>query len=790
MLRFPGFLLLLAAIRIEMALATPGAVLYEQQCAKCHGADGRGVAGAHDDPLQGDATIDQLAQRIADTMPEDAPEACVGDDARQVAAFIYHEFYSVAARQSKGWWVAPRVDLARLTVPQHRNAIADLIGSFTPAPRSKAGPPEGHQPGLWGAYYQSAGMNKTDKRVMQRVDSQIALDFGAGSPCEGITADQFAMVWTGSFAAPYTGDYEFRVRTPNGIRLYVNSEPREGRGKLRDDDSSVMAARLIDAWVSSGELREHHARVFLLGGRRYPLRLEFFKYLEETASIELEWKPPHGVWEVLDDRALSTAPAPRTFVVPTAFPADDRSAGYERGSAISPQWHAAIADAALAAADEITYRLPRLAHRGGKSADPGARLASFVAEFASAAFRRPLTSDEETLLTESMFIDSTPEAAVHRAVLYTLTSPHFLYADLTPPGAVPSQHTIATRLALALWDSLPDAALRAAADAGELSSPAELTQQAERMLTDPRAHTKLQGFFRNWLEVEERDLAKDGEMFPEFDEAVIADLRFSLEQFIEDILWSETSDYRQILLADHLLLNRRLFALYGGEGGDHETAPVSDRQFVMISGTDQHRAGVLTHPYLLSAFAYHNGTSPIHRGVFLTRNIMGRGLKPPPVAQSLADAQFPPELTMRQKVTLLTRDQACMSCHDVINPLGFALEGFDAVGRWRTSDNDQPIDTQSDYTTPEGISHTLHGPRDIAQFAIASEPAQRGFVRQLFQYLIQQDPLAYGPNTIEELQRQFVADEFHLRKLVVRIAVRAAGVQPPVPSAPLAQETL
>ena len=97
-------------------------------------------------------------------------------------------------------------------------------------------------------------------------------------------------------------------------------------------------------------------------------------------------------------------------------------------------------------------------------------------------------------------------------------------------------------------------------------------------------------------------------------------------------------------------------------------------------------------PFLMSALAYHKNTSPIHRGVFITRNIVGRALKPPPAAIEFMDDRFDPSLTMREKVTELTRPAACMGCHSTINPLGFSLEHYDAVGRWRTVDEGVTID--------------------------------------------------------------------------------------------------
>jgi hypothetical protein len=704
------------------------------------------------------------------------------------------------------------------------------------------------EPGLHGDYYQSKKMDKAERLGTQRIDRSIDFDFGYESPAEGITPDQFAVIWQGALVPDDTGEHQFRIRTENGARFYLNCDQIEHRSGLRDDSAVAGQAALIDAWVSDGDLRERSASLFLLGGRQYPLRLEFFKYLEETASITLEWKPPHGTWSVLDHRHLVTARVPRVFVVDTQFPADDRSLGYERGRSVSHAWNVATADAAIAVASEVVERLPLLA---GVDAEAGDRLeppGDFLARFAEVGFRRPLTSVEDRFFRHDLLSASAnPEAAVRRAVIAVLVSPHFLYTDLTPVGQSPSPHAIASRLAFTLWDSLPDATLLAAASNGQLSTVEQIEGQARRMIADPRARFKMRGFFHHWLELDERDMTKDPDKFPEFSEDVVADLRFSLEEFIERVVWSEPSDYRQLLLADYLILNDRLRSLYQfqrdiepmrkaasreGEApaephSSREAAarreprpPVSARPFANASQSDaadqsqlvpaadageadshagteadfevvafppERRAGVLTHPYLLSAFAYHNTTSPIHRGVFLTRNIIGRPLKPPPAAVAFKDDEFAADLTMREKITQLTRDSACMSCHSVINPLGFALENYDAVGRWRTSDNDRPVDSQSEYPTRSGETIVIRSARDIAEFAVASESAQRAFVTALFRHIVKQDPAAYGPHVIDRLRSQFEGDAFHIRNLAVRMAVLSAVEGTPLTSPPEAK---
>jgi len=255
-------------------------------------------------------------------------------------------------------------------------------------------------------------------------------------------------------------------------------------------------------------------------------------------------------------------------------------------------------------------------------------------------------------------------------------------------------------------------------------------------------------------------------------------LRTSLNLFLEDTMWGssvdalrakgeDASDYRTLLLADYLFLNNRLAAFYG-----LSTNATDD--FVKVMLKPKERSGVLTHPYLLAAFSYQKLTSPIHRGVFLTRNIVGRSLKPPPMAMTFKDADFAPNLTMRQKVAELTRPQNCQSCHSVINPLGFSLEQYDAVGRFRTSDNDQPVDVASDYLTDEGQTIRFAGARDVAEFAIGSPQAQSAFIQQLFHHLVKQPLLAYGADTMSRLRESFVASNFDMQKLMVQIVKLSA----------------
>ena len=130
---------------------------------------------------------------------------------------------------------------------------------------------------------------------------------------------------------------------------------------------------------------------------------------------------------------------------------------------------------------------------------------------------------------------------------------------------------------------------------------------------------------------------------------------------------------------------------------------------------------------------------------------------------------------MREKITSLTRDTACMACHSVINPLGFVLENYDAVGRWRTSDKNRPIDSTAQYETERGDSIEIQSARDIARFAATNPVAHQAFITHLFHHMVKQSPDAYGAQIGEELRLQFARDGFNIRTLMARIAAGASG---------------
>ncbi len=770
-----GSLIVGAARAADEPIQHPeGAAIYKKLCADCHGDHGQGVPDKYDEPLHGNRSVEALARRIARTMPDDDVGACVGPDAAHVAAYIYDAFYSPRAYARL---TPPEWDLARLTIAQYRTSIADLVGRFRPG----FDRPPGAEHGLK-AHYSGALVEKpadpppptaeakpddksTPKKVdtkkkdvprtqFDRVDPLVDFNFKTDSPDpEKIVSDDFSVRWSGSVFAEETGVYEFDVRSENGLRLFVND----------------TRTPLIDAWVSSGsEVRVEKKSLFLLGGRSYPLTVEFFKFKDKTASIQLQWKPPHGVLETIPAERLSPNPLRQTMIVSTQFPADDRSVGYERGTSISKDWDQAATEAAIDVAEHIDANLEELAGAKAGAADRIDKLKQFGRRFVEAAFRRPLSEGDAQRYVDRQFAAAkTPEIAVKRVIILALESPRFLYPEL-PSADPPDNYTVATRLALYLWDSIPDQTLLQAAAQGKLATRDQIAAQASRMLADPRAHAKMHGFYRNWLELERADtVAKDAKAFPGFDAQVLADLRTSLELFLDQVVWSDRSDYRELLQANYLLLNERLGKLYGKE--------IHGAGFQRVDFDPHQRAGVVTHPYLLAMFASSKATSPIHRGVFLTRTIVGMTLKPPPKAVAFDDTNLDAHLTMREKITELTKNNTCMSCHGTINPLGFSLENYDAIGRWRTQDNNRPVNPVADFNTDDGDTIRLTGARDLVKFAAENPSGHRAFIHLLFHHTVKQAVDTCGPDALEDLRQDFTSSGFNIRKLVAEMATMAAA---------------
>lgn len=740
------------------AVLAQGQAIYVERCASCHGENGAGVAGAYEEPLAGDLAMAELASLITDTMPQEEAETCVGEDATAVASYVFDTFYSEAARIRNR---PPRVVLARLTANQLRQSLSDLYASVSGS-SSELG-----SQGIQGQYFAGARPNGENKKI-ERVDPVIDFDWGSDGPGEGISGDDFSVRWRGALRVENTGRYEFIIRSSCAFVCYLGADDRE----------------FINNYTQSGEKTEFRRSSHLSAGQAYPIRIDLLqrkrKKDQPPAWVSFSWIPPGGVEQLVPARNLLTSSHPPVFTLQATLPPDDRSYGYERGIAVDRSWDESTTSAALefaqAAIDELWPRYQQ-SHKDDND-ENRARLRGFLNAAVETAFRGPLDDASRALYIDSQ-VDATEDdaEAIKRSLLIALKSPRFLYPTLDV-DRTPSRQA-ANRLALTLFDSLPsDRWLRDLAEQNQLDTREKIRSAASRMVGDLRSRAKTHELMLQWLNLQDdAELVKNGELFPEFDAALVADLRASLDAFLVHVVWGEASDFRQLFLADWAFTNERLASYYGRSW---QPATVEGTGLRPSIADPEYRFGLLTHPYLMGHLAYQDSTSPIHRGVFLIRYLLGRVLRPPNEAFTPLSPDLEPDLTTRERVALQTSAESCQVCHVRINALGFVLENFDAVGRFRTAERDKPIDATGSYVTRNTDTATFSGPGELAQFLATSEDAQRAFVERAFQHFVKQPAAAYDPNTIELLLESFKASGYNMRELFIEIAVVAAHDRPDI----------
>jgi hypothetical protein len=720
-----------------------GSHIYQARCAACHGVNGEGVSDKYAEPLAGDKSISELKKIIEETMPEDQPGSCVREEAAAVAGYVFDSFYSPVARARNH---PHHVDYSRLTVTQYQNAIADLLSSFH---QQRATLP---QRGL-SAIYTNNDDKIEDRVTVRRIDPMIDFNFHQASPVpDKFPSKAFAIIWSGSLYAPETGNYDFHVETSNGIRLWVN-DPEKAAVE------EVVVSKDIDGW---------RVTVFLLQGRWYFFKVMLSKKeLDKTTAIRVKWKRPFGAEEIIPTRYFAPNEVPKTYIVETPFPPDARITGYERGTDVSPEWATATTQAAVEIADKLATDLDHFV--GGTAENRKELVREFCANLVGRAFRRPLSEDERAFFVDRQLqAEANIRNGVKRVALLALKSPRFLDRETANDGW--DDFDTASWLSFGLWDSIPDQPLLDAAGKGNLRSRDQMSNQVVRMLGDSRTHVKVRDFLHHWLNLDRiQQISKDKAKFPDYSDSIIADLRTSLDMSLEDAVWAEErrSDFRRLLLDDTVYLNGPLAKFY------HVTLP-GDANFQRVRVNTEAHAGILTHPYLMAGFAHEQNTSPIHRGVLLARNVLGRTLKPPQNAVALDPGSSRPGLTMRKRVEQQTSPESCMACHRIINNLGFAFENFDAVGRYQQSDLGQRIDSNGLYVSKSGKTAVFHDAKELSVFVANSIDAQEAFLEQMFRFFTKNPIQVFGSEELPKLHNSFVKHDFGIRAAVSDVMVQSS----------------
>jgi hypothetical protein len=400
---------------------------------------------------------------------------------------------------------------------------------------------------------------------------------------------------------------------------------------------------------------------------------------------------------------------------------------------------------------------------------------TIVKTLARRAFRRPVTDSEiapyDSLMASAQADGDSFEEGVQLALQALLVSPTFLYriegaATPTSPGetAPLNDHELASRLSYFLWASMPDDELFALADEGKLRRPEVLEAQVKRMLADAKSMAFIDSFTGQWLQT--RNLAgviPDPVRYPDFDE----DLRRAMNEETRLFFAAIVQDNRSILDfidGNFSYLNERLAQHYGISG-------VTGDEMRRVELNNGQRSGILTQASVLTVTSYENRTSPVLRGKWLLSNILGTPPPPPPPnVPTLEETKVAENATVRQRLEAHRANSTCAACHVRMDPLGFGLENYDAIGAWRTSDGISEVDASG--VLPDGQS--FRNPSELKQIL---RRQQREFAASLTEkmmtYALGRGVGGQDRIVVNRVVNELAANDYRFEKMIVGIVESA-----------------
>jgi len=357
---------------------------------------------------------------------------------------------------------------------------------------------------------------------------------------------------------------------------------------------------------------------------------------------------------------------------------------------------------------------------------------TFVESFARQAYRGTLTTDELSTLKDDVLRSGDNVAdGIQLVIERVLQSPKFLYqVERSVPGTGSGSMerltglSIAEKLASFLWNSIPDEELLNAAELGDLDSTEGVLEQAERMINDPQATVAFADFIEQWFETELIiDAQKDTDAYPAFTDDVRAGMRAETKAFVKWMVDNDQFNYQELLMSSKAFPGQVLADFYN-------VSPQADGVAVDL----EERVGILTHPSLTASHAKLDDSSVVGRGSFILEALLCVKLPEPPAEVEALLAEIDPTLPTRDRLALHTEDPSCASCHNLIDPLGFALESYDAIGAYRTDDNlGFPVETYGSLsgTDQDGDFDDIHG---LVERVAASETGKSCAVEQWMRF--------------------------------------------------------
>ena len=444
------------------------------------------------------------------------------------------------------------------------------------------------------------------------------------------------------------------------------------------------------------------------------------------------------------------------------FPSDEYGGNFNNNArvlSITPTHISKYYDAAEAAVNTAFASATAKAKLISCNAADQACRSQVLSRFLGRAFRRPATSGELTTALNTVGVATaegdSAEAGIKLAMTAALVSPKFLYRfpENPSPGdrsstVVLSNYEIASRLSYFIWSSMPDDALFEAARLNQLTSREQMESQVRRMMKDAKASALIDGFAAQWLHLQSLDSVNPStSVFPTFNAQLKADMKTETRTFMKDLFDRDGSFY-ELLTANYTFINDRLATNYGISG-------VSGSQFRKVSYEGLDRVGLVAHGSIMMLNANPDRTSIVKRGKWVLENLLCTAPPPPPpeVPGSLPESNE--GLSNRERMELHRSNPTCFSCHAQMDPIGFALENFDPLGRYRTSDATGPIDNVGEF--PDGRKFT--GARELAQTVSSDKKFRLCVAEKLFTYSLGRQPESFDRCTINRIGMQAVAKD-------------------------------
>ena len=462
-----------------------------------------------------------------------------------------------------------------------------------------------------------------------------------------------------------------------------------------------------------------------------------------------------------------------------SFPPENTMLGFSN-NADAHRASLLLSERHLASAEGIASRAVARGLDGLLPCDAGDRSEScadrFITQFGYRAYRRPLFEDERTPLLELFRSGSSQwgfDKGIELVLQAFLQAPQLLYRTESLEGSDAQRlgenrmtiqldsYQVASRLSYFLWNTMPDDELFALADGGNLLDPETVRAQAYRMLDDERARTTVADFHEQWLGMAQFDGLSRVVPGSDVDNALNPSWRSSLEQFVSHAFWDEGGNVQALLSSKSVFVDEPLAALYGVEPGQFE---------------DENRAGILTQPGLMSLLAHADQSAPVQRGKFVREQLLCQLLPPPPPDVDTTPPDPDPNATTRERFQQHRAEARCDSCHRLLDNLGFGLEAFDYLGRFRSEENGMPVDATGvvvDAGDPS-LDGAFDGALELTSKLAQSPQVEACLATQWFRYTMGRAEQQADACSLEQVKAAFAESGGDFRELLVSLATTDA----------------